>query len=440
MRSKAVPALVLSANPVQLRPPPSLLPNAHRRCRGGICSRMLLGCCLLCLSQALPAATYTNPIIADGADPWVTYKDGYYYLTRTTGTGVYVRQASSLTGTNGIGAVAQVKIFTPPTPYNKEVWAPELHFIGGKGYIYYAASDGTNANHRMFVAEQVGTSLSFTYKGKIYDSTTDCWAIDGTVLEAPNGALYFIWSGWPGAVDGLQNLYIAPMSNPWTISGPRVLLSTPTRTWESWIQEGPVVLQRNGKVFVVYAANLSWTDNECLGMLVNTNGNFLDPASWTKQSKAVFKTYSGPDGAVYGPGHCSLTQSLDGTEDWIFYHAAKTSGSGWDRNIRMQRFTWDANGYPSFGQPVPEGVALNIPSGDAFTPALLQPPTRPTNGAVQVTARAPLPLLTNNWALQKSSDLKSWSTLTNVPGLQFSASASHSAAASNTFYRVQSTR
>ena len=300
--------------------------------------------------------------------------------------------------------------------------------------------NGTNANHRMFVAEQGSPTNSFAFKGKVYDATTDRWAIDGTVLEAANGALYFIWSGWPGNTDGFQNLYIAPMSNPWTICGPRGLLSTPQLSWESWIQEGPEVLQRNGKVFVIYAANLSWTDNECLGMLVNSNGNYLDPASWTKMAQPVFKTVTGPNGSVYGPGHCGFTQSLDGAEDWIFYHAAKSSGSGWSRNIRMQRFTWDASGYPNFGQPVPAGIPLPNPSGDDFTPALLQPVAPHTNGQVLVTARAPLPLLTNRWTVEASGDLKNWSSLTNVPGTQFSAMGLDRSTATNRFYRVKSSR
>jgi GH43 family beta-xylosidase len=401
---------------------------------------LLLSFCILLIRAPLFGGTFTNPIISDGADPWVAYKDGYYYLTATTGWDIYVRKATRLAGTNGIGTVSMVKVFSPPAPFNWDVWAPELHFIQGKAYIYYAADDGNNANHRMFVAEQVGQSTTFTNKGKIYDATTDCWAIDGTVLQATNGALYFIWSGWPGATDGLQNLYIAPMSNPWTISGPRVLLSTPELSWESWIQEGPEVLQRNGKVFLIYAANLSWTDNERLGLLVNSDGNYLNPASWTKMAQPVFKTVTGPNGSVYGPGHCSFTQSLDGTEDWIFYHAAKYSGSGWDRNIRMQRFTWAANGYPSFGQPVPVGIVLTNPAGDDFTPALLQPVTLETDGRAVVTARAPLPLLTNQWMVESSGDLKNWSPLTNVPGTQFSATVLDSSAASNRFYRVKSSR
>ena len=236
--------------------------------------------------------------------------------------------------------------------------------IQGVAYIYYAADNGTNANHRMFVAQQVGQTTSFTYKGKVYDATTDCWAIDGTVLEATNGSLYFIWSGWPGNTDGLQNLYIAPMSNPWTISGPRVLLSTPQLAWESWIQEGPEVLQRNGKVFVIYSANESWTDNECLGMLVNTDGNYLNPASWTKMPQPVFQTVTGPNGSVYGPGGIAASPNRStGRRTGFSITPHQYSGAGWNRNIRMQRFTWDANGYPDFGQPVPAGVVLADPSG-----------------------------------------------------------------------------
>ncbi len=364
------------------------------------------------------AGTFVNPIVGDGADPWVVFQNGYYYFTDTTGWDVEIRRATRLAGTNGIGNAVLVSSFVPPAPYNKEVWAPELHYIQGVAYIYYAADDGTNANHRMFAAVQHGQTSTFDFLGKVYDSTTDRWAIDGTVFEADNGALYFIWSGWPGSVDGLQNLYIAPMSNPWTISGPRVLLSTPQLSWESWIQEGPTILKRNGKVFLVYAANKSWTDNECLGMLVNSDGNFLKPSSWTKLTQPVFKTITSTNGSVYGPGHCSFSQSLDGTEDWIFYHGAKTSGSGWSRNVRMQKFMWDSSGYPNFGQPIPAGIAINNPAGDDYTAALISSFAATTNNQFLMNARAPLPLLTNKWAIQSSSDFKSWTLISNVAGTQ----------------------
>jgi GH43 family beta-xylosidase len=386
--------------------------------------------------------TFTNPVVANGADPWVVFQDGYYYLTYTTGSSVAIYRATHLAGPGGIGQAQVATVFYPSAPYNLDVWAPELHFFGGKAYVYYSADDGNNANHRMFAAESdtTGPTFSFKPKGKVYDSSTDCWAIDGTVLEATNGALYFIWSGWPGTQDGLQNLYIAPMSDPLTISGPRVLLATPNHTWESWIEEGPEVLQRDGKVFVVYAANLSWTDNECLGMLVNTDGNYLNPASWTKSSGPVFSTYVGPDGAVYGPGHCGLTTSLDGTQDWIFYHAAKYSGAGWTRDIRMQSFSWSAGGDPVFGHPIPAGILIPAPSGDSFTAAVFQGIIPQPNGGVRMNIRAPLPLTTNQWQVQSSSDLLHWNGMTNAPGTQFSIEMIDGPQTKNRFYRVESSR
>ncbi|MDB6059849.1 MAG: Extracellular exo-alpha-(1-_5)-L-arabinofuranosidase precursor [Verrucomicrobiales bacterium] len=142
-----------------------------------------------------------NPIVSDGADPWVVSQNGYYYFTDTTGSDVKIRRAPRLAGTNGIGNAVLLSTFDPPAPYTKEVWAPEFHNIQGTNYIYYAADDGTNENHRMYAAVQHGQTWTFDFLGKIYDATTDRWAIDGTVLEADNGALYFIWSGWPRAVD-----------------------------------------------------------------------------------------------------------------------------------------------------------------------------------------------------------------------------------------------
>ena len=126
-------------------------------------------------SASVASETYTNPIITTGADPWITYQSGYYYLTYTTGSSVRVHRATRLAGTKGIGQSPIISYFYPPAPYNQDVWAPELHFLGGKAYLYYAADDGTNANHRMFAAESdlTGSTFSFKEKGKIYDPSID---------------------------------------------------------------------------------------------------------------------------------------------------------------------------------------------------------------------------------------------------------------------------
>jgi GH43 family beta-xylosidase len=80
--------------------------------------------------------------------------------------------------------------------------------------------------------------------------------------------------------------------------------------------------------------------------------------SWVKKPAPVFKGTE----YVYGPGHASFTKSPDGKEDWIVYHAAKKKGSGWDRNVRTQKFSWNDDGSPDFGSPIAGGVKIPVPS------------------------------------------------------------------------------
>ncbi|HEY1786905.1 MAG TPA: glycoside hydrolase family 43 protein [Verrucomicrobiae bacterium] len=317
-------------------------------------------------SSADPAGepTFTNPIASRGADPWVIRSDSkYYYCQSRRNNGVWVNAATNLEDI-GKGNWKCVWKPGPGTPWSREIWAPELHFIQGKWYIYVAADDGDNSNHRMYVLE--GTSddptRPFTLKGKISPSV-DRWAIDGTVLEMPDGKLYFIWSGWEGADNVAQNLYLAPMSDPWTIDGPRVCISRPEHAWEKHglpINEGPEVLWHGHHLFVIYSASGMWTDNYCLGELAWNGGDVSNPKSWVKQPESAFSSSA----TVFGPGHCSFVTSPDGKEDWIIYHAHTYRGSGAERDIRMQRFSWNADGSPDFGIPVSAGVPLPRPSGE----------------------------------------------------------------------------
>lgn len=306
---------------------------------------------------------FKNPVVARGADPWVIRWQTNYFLCQSRDNAIWVNRAARL---EDIGVDNWKCVWRAPkgTNYSKQVWAPELHWLQDKWYVYVAADDGDNANHRMYVLE--GTSADpqapFTFKGKI-SSPDDHWAIDATVLEMPDGKLYFIWPGWPGNKDGVQNLYIAPMGNPWTISGERVLISHPEYDWENrdfpHINEGPETLWHNGKLFIIYSASAFWNDNYCLGQLTWTGGDVMDPKSWVKKPEPIFTRTD----EVFGPGHCSFVKSPDGKEDWIVYHAH--TGPGTDqRDIRIQRFTWNTDGSPNFGKPVSPDVKLAVPSGE----------------------------------------------------------------------------
>ena len=308
---------------------------------------------------------FFNVIAPDGADPWVLkHPDGWYYATVTTGSNVTLRRSRTISGLGG----AESKVVYSPPPGVKNLWAPEIHRIGGKWYIYFAADDGDNANHRMFVLENPSASPfdgPFVPKGRIFDPTNDRWAIDATVLEF-EGRLYFIWSGWEGAENVAQNLYIAPMRDPWTLGGPRSLISRPTLPWEirggpPAINEGPQVMVKGDRIHLVYSASGSWTDHYCLGLLsAGAGADLLSASSWKKHPAPVFESSNG----VFGPGHCSFAKSPDGREDWIVYHAARRSGAGWTRLIRAQPFTWHEDGTPDFSAPSPPNRPIRLPGGE----------------------------------------------------------------------------
>ncbi|TJY41167.1 hypothetical protein E5161_14955 [Cohnella pontilimi] len=316
-------------------------------------------------SPDMKADHFYNPVVENGADPWVIQQDGFYYYTHTVGNAIQIWKSRSL---SEISSGETATVWTPPdgSPNSFDIWAPEIHWINGKWYIYYAADNGQNETHRMFVLESVTDDALGEYKdlGQITDPSNK-WAIDGTVLQKPDGSLYFIWSGWEGDTNVSQHLYIAPMSSPSKISGDRVEISRPEHDWEligqPTINEGPQVLMSDKKINIIYSASGSWTDDYTLGMLsADPDANVLDAASWKKHPLPVFAKTDD----VFGPGHCSFVKSPDGKEDWIVYHAAKTSGSGWDRNVRMQPFKWNDDGTPDFGSPLSTKTAVPLPSGE----------------------------------------------------------------------------
>ncbi|MBQ8289238.1 MAG: glycoside hydrolase family 43 protein [Clostridia bacterium] len=292
-----------------------------------------------------------------GDDPYVIEHEGSYYYCWSDG-GVMVAKIDSL---DNIVKDNGVRVFDRAKGGFENVWAPELHYIDGEWYIYVAMCQGTtdNAAHRMYCLK--GTSQDptdpFELVGKVTDRT-DKWAIDGTVFKY-NDELYTVWSGWAGDTDGQQNLYIAHMSNPWTIDSDRVLISSPTKPYERYdtspaaVNEGPAVLINGDTIIVVYSCNGSWGDNYSLAAVYCKGNNLMKSKGWTKLDKPLLT--KGPK--CYGPGHCSFTTAEDGSL-WVVYHANIESGSGWGgRSVRIQPVEWK-DGLPYIGSAK---LKVNLP-------------------------------------------------------------------------------
>jgi GH43 family beta-xylosidase len=327
---------------------------------------------------------FTNPLLPAGPDPWALYHDGTYYYMNTMQNRLVLWKTKDITDLKN---APQKTIWIPTDPKNnRDLWAPEIHFINGKWYVYYAADDGNTDNHQLYVLENTSKDPfegEFVMKGHISTDKDNNWAIDGSVFQH-KGEWYMVWSGWQTRrIDTeTQCIYIARLENPWTLSSERVRISIPELDWEKkyinpdgwtpsyiiYVNEGPQPLKSpKGKyIHVVYSASGCWTPFYALGMLTaSTNANLLDPKSWVKSPEPLFR--QAPENKVYGTGHNSFFKSPDGKEDYILYHARDTEtdppGKGDTRSPRAQKINWNNQDYPVFGIPEPTSAKLKKPSG-----------------------------------------------------------------------------
>ncbi|HEX6358361.1 family 43 glycosylhydrolase [Actinophytocola sp.] len=313
------------------------------------------------------AVQFTNPLIRQRADAQIfKHTDGFYYLTATVPAydRIVLRRATTLAG---LATAPETTIWTKHAtgPMGAHIWAPEIHFIDGRWYVYFAAGNAEDVwRIRMYVLESASANPltgTWTERGRLV-TPWETFSLDASTF-VHNGTRYLVWAQQPPGSNVNSSVYIARMSNPWTITGTPTLLTTPTYDWETRgfrVNEGPAVIQRNGRVFLTYSA--SATDaNYCLGMLTaSASSNLLNASSWTKSSQPVFTSNAAT--SQYGPGHNQFTTSEDGQSDIFVYHARNYRDISGDplndpnRATRLQKLYWNADGTPNFGIPVPDGV------------------------------------------------------------------------------------
>jgi GH43 family beta-xylosidase len=328
------------------------------------------------------ALNWTNPLVEQRADPHMLLHGGRYWFTASVPSfdGIELRSASTLEGLRS-ARPRMVWRRHAQGPMSWHVWAPELHRIDGRWFIYFAASERDSIwQLRMYVLELQGDDPlegPWVERGEIVSplaAAGQSFALDATTF-AHRGQRYLVWAQRDPAIHGNTNLYIAPLANPWTLGGPPVMLSRPDLPWERvgfLVNEGPAVLHRQGRVFISYSA--SATDaNYCMGLLwADENADLLNAGHWTKSAQPVFA--SAMANGQFGPGHNSFTTTPDGQVDLLVYHARNYERIEGDplkdanRHTRVQPFAWNESGMPMFGQPLPDG------SCEVFVERAAQPP------------------------------------------------------------------
>ena len=254
---------------------------------------------------------YRQPWIMQRADPYVLHKDGYYYFTGSMPKydGIALRRCESL---KGLAEAEETIIWKrhESGPMSEHVWAPELHYLDGKWYVYFAAGEKEDIwKIRPYVLEcesQDPLAGPWVEKGMMQAADDDAFSfqafsLDMTIFES-NGKRYCIWAEKVGVGRQISNLYIAKMQSPVKLETAQVLLTTPDYDWERygfWVNEGPAVIHHGGKLFLTYSASDTGI-NYCVGMLsADEDADLLDPKSWKKERYPVLRTNENL--GIYGP-------------------------------------------------------------------------------------------------------------------------------------------
>ena len=307
---------------------------------------------------------YNKALIEQRADPYVCRaEDGSYYFTASVPTydKIILRHAKSLTGLAGAEEITVWKKHDAGD-MSQHIWAPELHFIEGKWYIYYAASRKDDIwRLRPYVLRCEGADPmkdQWSECGMLQKSEDDIYSfqafsLDTTIFEN-RGKYYCVWAEKVSVGIQISNLYIAEMESPLKLKTAQVLLTTPDYEWERvdiWVNEGPAVLKHNGRIFLTYSASATG-ECYCMGMLsIGEEEDLLDPRAWEKEKKPVLA--SDEQKGLYGPGHNSFTKLEDGT-DICMYHARTYPEIEGDplydpnRHAFVMKVEWDKEGYPVF--------------------------------------------------------------------------------------------
>ncbi len=305
------------------------------------------------------------------ADPWVIKApNGGYFFTASVPEFdlIEIRYAKTIAGLSA--AKPRVVWRKHETgPMSIDIWAPEMHYIDGKWYIYYASSDiNTRFHNRMYVLGLEGDDPmtgDWLELGRM-QTERSAFSLDETVFQVGN-QYYAIWAQQDKAKTYNTGLVIAKMKSATAIELPEAIITEPLLDWEIQgfkVNEGAAVIKRDGKIFVSYSA--SATDHRyAMGLIwADENADLLDPKSWHKSPTPVFTTQ--PQLSRYGPGHNSFVLAEDDKTWLMFYHARDylelqgTPLTDGNRHTRFRAITWDKNGFPEFHNKLSDKQTLEM--------------------------------------------------------------------------------
>ncbi len=308
-----------------------------------------------------PTFHNSSPLFHARPDPEMAKYNGKFYFISTDESGqgrIYIRESDTLEGIKTSSETLLLDGNSYPDLFKACLWAPELHVIEGRLYVFFAGSmtDWSGVqSHVMRLKEGGDPKKTADWErpirvkaqdgSNLYDANSQGITLDMTYFEVGDQS-YVVWAQRQRhPVDNGSWLYIATVNKnePWKLTSDRVCICKPDYGWDNnntFVVEGPFVLQRDGKIYMTFSGGA--TDHTyCVGMMTAAAGSdLLNPASWRKGNSPILTSWSVEN--QYGPGHNAYIYDDDGTV-YNTYHAK------WDRGTRsasIRRVHFDIDGDP----------------------------------------------------------------------------------------------
>lgn len=303
---------------------------------------------------------YEFPVAWHKADPCIGKWKGKYYFISTNDLDrehtIFMREADSIPALVTAQQIPVLDAYTYPHLVDL-LWAPELHVINDKLYVFHAgtAEGFYQEQCHVMALKEGGNPIKASdwemprrvvKKDGSYLYGEQGITLDMTVIKA-GGKHYVCWSQRQfKPVDQGAFLYIATIDpeKPWVLTSDPVLLSMPEYSWannHTFVDEGPFALYRDGKVYLTFSS-AAVDSTYVVGLLTaDENADLLNPDNWVKENYPLLSSRSVE--GEFGTGHNAYVIDEDGLV-WNTYHARP--GVEGPRSSGIRRVHFNRAGFP----------------------------------------------------------------------------------------------
>jgi xylan 1,4-beta-xylosidase len=307
---------------------------------GGVLRLALLAMMGSSVGAAQVDGTLNNPIVpGDHPDPTIIRVGKTYWTASTAGNWApefSLYRSNDLRHWTAAGAI----FAHTPEWADRDFWAPELVYDGGRVLVYYV---GHKRGGPLCVAVATATGPAGPYEDHGPIECQEDGSIDPAMVRDEHGTPYLIWKEDGNSKGAPTPIWAQPLTPDLLhVTGEKTqLIVNEPETWEGGVVEAPYVMRHKGMFYLFYAGNA------CCGVEckyaegVARSEKLLGP--WVKDpANPIIR----PNGVWKCPGHGTAVETPEG-KDYFLFHAYPAGSLAYlGRESVIDSIDWGKDGWP----------------------------------------------------------------------------------------------